>query len=479
MAPSQTSDVAPELVRKAHPERARRVELGKAARTALPLEAHAELYLPENRPDPVDLLVEQGESRVQELLPIRYGRMSATPFTFYRGAALVMAVDLGNGPDTGLHTQICGDAHLANFGVFASPERRMLFDINDFDETARGPFEWDVKRLAASLEIAGRSNGFSRKVRRRIVVESVREYRETMRDFADMGNLDVWYARIDMDEAMARIRSQVTKKGAKLAEEAMVKARTRTSAQAVLKMTTVVDGQLRLRHQPPLIETIEELLPDTTREEFTETMRTMVREYRATLPSDRRHLLEQYEIIDMARKVVGVGSVGTRCWVLLLRGIDSGDPLMLQAKEAGPSVIHRAKIVGRRKANNGERVVHGQRLMQAASDIFLGWKRQEGTDGVTRDFYLRQLRDWKLSFPAEMMQPLGMTEYAKLCAWTLARAHARAGDRVAMAAYLGKKHHFEEALADFAVAYADQNESDHARLVEAISSGRLQAVTGL
>ncbi len=470
---------APELARKDHPGRARRVELGKATRKALPLEAHAELHLPATRPDPVDLLVEQGEGRVPELLPIRYGRMSATPFTFYRGAAVIMAVDLGNGPDTGLNTQICGDAHLANFGVFASPERRMLFDINDFDETARGPFEWDVKRLAASLEIAGRGNGYSRKVRRAIVVDAVREYRESMRAFAEMGNLDVWYARIDMDEAMARIRAQVPAKGARLAEAAMIKARTRTSAQAVRKMTTVVDGQLRLLHQPPLIENIEVLLPQSTREEFTETMRTMVREYRATLTSDRRHLLEQYEVIDMARKVVGVGSVGTRCWVLLLRGIDSGDPLLLQAKEAGPSVVHKAKVVGRRRANNGERVVHGQRLMQAASDIFLGWKRQEGYDGVTRDFYLRQLRDWKMSFPAELMRPTGMTEYAKLCSWTLARAHARAGDRVAMAAYLGKKADFEEAIADFSVAYADRNEADHAALVQAIDSKRLEALTGL
>jgi uncharacterized protein (DUF2252 family) len=478
MAPAD-SDAAPVPARKDHPTRARRVELGKAARRALPLDAHAELLLPEHRPDPVDLLVEQGESRVQELLPIRYGRMSATPFTFYRGAAAVMAVDLGNGPDTGLHTQICGDAHLANFGVFGSPERRMLFDINDFDETARGPFEWDVKRLAASLEIAARGNGYGRKERRRIVVHAVREYRETMRALADQSNLEVWYARIDMDESIARIKDGLPERGRRWAEEAMAKARTRTSAQAVLKLTTVVDGELRLRHQPPLIETIEQLLPDRSREEFSEQMRTMVREYRATLTSDRRHLLEQYEVIDMARKVVGVGSVGTRCWILLLRGVDDGDSLMLQAKEAGPSVLHKAKVVGRRKANNGERVVHGQRLMQAASDIFLGWKRQEGYDGVTRDFYLRQLRDWKLSFPAELMQPVGMTEYAKLCAWTLARAHARAGDRVAMAAYLGKKDHFEEAIADFAVAYADRNEADHALLEQAIASGRLEAVTGL
>jgi uncharacterized protein (DUF2252 family) len=478
MTPAADS-TAPELVRKEHPERARRVELGKAARKALPLEAHAELLLPENRPDPVDLLVEQGQTRVQELLPIRYGRMSATPFTFYRGAAAVMAIDLGNGPDTGLHTQICGDAHLANFGVFGSPERRMLFDINDFDETARGPFEWDVKRLAASLEIAARGNGYHRKVRRRIVVDAIREYRESMRSFAEMGNLELWYARIDMDEALAAVKENLPKRGRAWADTQMTKARTRTSAQAVLKLTTVVDGELRLRHQPPLIETIEELLPDRTRDEFTEEMRTMVREYRATLTSDRRHLLEQYEVIDMARKVVGVGSVGTRCWILLLRGIDSGDPLLLQAKEAGPSVVHKAKIVGRRKANNGERVVHGQRLMQAASDIFLGWKRQDGYDGVSRDFYLRQLRDWKLSFPAELMQPRGMTEYAKLCSWTLARAHARAGDRVAMAAYLGKKHHFEEAIADFAVAYADRNEADHALLSAAIATGRLEAITGL
>jgi uncharacterized protein (DUF2252 family) len=470
---------APELVRKSHPERAHRVELGKAARAALPLEAHAELHLPDNRPDPVDLLVGQGESRVQELLPIRYGRMSATPFTFYRGAALVMAVDLGNGPDSGLHTQICGDAHLANFGVFGSPERRMLFDINDFDETARGPFEWDVKRLAASLEIAARGNGYPRKARRKIVVDAVREYRETMRTFAAMGNLEVWYARIDMDESIARIKDNLPERGRRWADEAMAKARTRDSAQAVLKLTTVVDGELRLRHQPPLIESIDVLFPDRRREDFAEEMRTMVRAYRATLNSDRRSLLEQYEFIDLARKVVGVGSVGTRCWVLLFRGVDGGDSLVLQAKESGPSVIHQAKVVGRRKPNNGERVVHGQRLMQAASDIFLGWHRQTGLDGVSRDFYLRQLRDWKLSFPAELMLPQGMTEYSKLCAWTLARAHARAGDRVAMAAYLGKKPAFEEAIADFSVAYADRNEADHALLAEAIASKRLEAVTGL
>jgi uncharacterized protein (DUF2252 family) len=461
-----------------HLTRADRAAKGKAARQVASLTSHAGLDTSSDRPDPVELLQGQAMSRVPELVPIRYGRMSTSAFAFYRGAALVMAADLSRTPSPGLRTQLCGDAHLSNFGVFGSPERHLLFDLNDFDETAPGPFEWDVKRLAASLEIAGRGNGYKAKERRAIVVAAVQSYREAMRTFANEGNVAVWYARLDVDEELRASRSQLPLEGARRAEAAMAKARTRDSMNALEKMTTTVDGRARIVGDPPLIETIADLFPGSDPDDVMVDMRTLIRDYRTSLVPDRRHLLEQYRLVDMARKVVGVGSVGTRCWILLLEGIDGGDPLFLQAKEAGASVLEEF-TGGKHRGQHGERVVNGQRLMQAASDIFLGWQRAVGVDGVRRDFYVRQLRDWKASLPPEQMVPAGMTVYGRLCGWTLARAHARAGDRVAIAAYLGRKDTFDQAIADFAISYADQNEKDHGRLLEEIASGRVEARTGL
>ena len=461
-----------------HLSRAERAAKGRSARAVAPLASHADVEIAEGRPDPIALLEAQAAARVPELVPIRRGRMLTSPFAFYRGSALVMASDLSRGPSTGLRTQICGDAHMTNFGVFGSPERRLLFDLNDFDETAPGPFEWDVKRLAASLEIAGRGNGFKTKARRAVVVAAVQSYRESIRGFADQSNLAVWYARLDIDQALKDMRHQLPLEGSRRAMAAMDKARTRDSMNALEKLTTLIDGQARIVGEPPLIETIDQLFPDRDREDVMAEMRDLIRAYRTTLVADRRHLLEQYRLVDMARKVVGVGSVGTRCWILLLEGVDGGDPLFLQAKEANDSVIT-AFTGTKTRGQNGRRVVHGQRLMQAASDIFLGWQQVVGADGVQRDFYLRQLRDWKASLPPEQMVPAGMEAYARLCGWTLARAHARAGDRIAIAAYLGRKDTFDQALADFAVAYAERNEQDHAELVAAISSGRLIAHTGL
>ncbi|MBI1379046.1 MAG: DUF2252 domain-containing protein [Frankiales bacterium] len=460
-----------------HPTRADRAAAGKAARARVPLDAHSALDAGTGRPDPVELLRSQGATRVPELVPIRYGRMATTPFAFYRGAALVMASDLARTPTTGLRTQLCGDAHLSNFGVFGSPERNLLFDINDFDETAPGSFEWDVKRLAASLEIAARGNDFKRKQTRALVLAAVASYRTAMRHFATMGSLDVWYARLDVDRTFQAVRGKLSLEGARRTEAALAKARTRDSMQALDKLTTQVDGKPRIVGDPPLVETIDELAPDRDRDEVMHEMRVLIRSYRASLPSDRKHLIEQYQLVDMARKVVGVGSVGTRCWILLLQGIDEGDPLFLQGKEATASVIETVTGTTTR-GQSGQRVVHGQRLMQAASDIFLGYQRVL-TDGAERDFYVRQLRDWKMSLPIETMLPEGMTVYGQMCGWTLARAHARAGDRVAIASYLGRKDTFDQAVADFAVAYADLNERDHAALLAAIDDGSVTAVSGL
>jgi len=461
-----------------HLTREERAVKGKAARTTASLASHAAFDPSQDRPDPIALLEGQAVSRVPELVPIRYGRMVTTPFAFYRGAALVMASDLSRTPSPGLRTQICGDAHMTNFGVFGSPERLLLFDLNDFDETAPGPFEWDVKRLAASLEIAGRGNGFKAMERRATVLAGVQSYRESMHSFAQQGTLEVWYARLDVDQFLRDYRSLLPVEGARRADAAMAKARTRDSMNALEKMTTIVDGQARIAGDPPLIETIEDLAPGRDRDDFMAEMRGVIRAYRTSLQPDRRHLLEQYRMVDMARKVVGVGSVGTRCFIVLMEGVDGGDPLFLQAKEAQTSVLE--EFTGTKtRGQAGQRVVHGQRLMQAASDIFLGWQQVDGLDGIRRDFYIRQLRDWKASLPPEQMVPAGMPVYARLCGWTLARAHARAGDRIAIAAYLGRKDTFDQAIADFAAAYADQNEKDHAELASAIRTGRLTAETGL
>jgi uncharacterized protein (DUF2252 family) len=451
-----------------------RAARGKAARAEVPRSSHAGWDAPSGRPDPVGLLEEQAKSRVQDLVPIRYGRMLASPFAFYRGAACLMASDLASTPRSGLIVQVCGDAHVSNFGLFGSPERELLFDINDFDETAHGPWEWDVKRLAASLAIAGRNNGFADKERAEVVRDAVGAYRSAMRGFAAMGNLEVWYAHARVQQGLPGLQAMLDKKNLKAAERMVTKARTKDSLEAFAKLTHIVDGELRIISEPPLIVPVEELLPPDDAAKFLETLHDLIRSYRRTLQGDRKHLLEDFRFVHLARKVVGVGSVGTRAWIVLMLGRDGQDPLFLQAKEAQASVLE--PFVGKsRYANHGQRVVEGQRLMQASSDIFLGWNRLAGFDGVVRDFYIRQLRDWKGSWAPEAMVPQVMNVYGQMCGWTLARAHARSGDRVAIASYLGNSDAFDRAIASFSEAYADQNEQDYDALKAAVKADRIKA----
>jgi uncharacterized protein (DUF2252 family) len=429
------------------------------------------------------LLEEQAASRVPELVPIRYGRMLVSPFTFYRGAALIMASDLAETPRSEIVVQLCGDAHLSNFGVFASPERQMLFDINDFDETLPGPWEWDIKRLAASFEIAGRELGFSAADRRGVVLASVEYYRRAMRLASEMRTLDAWYAHVEVEQMLEWVRVEVEeerlgKDELREAEKDIAKARTRDSSRVFARLTGEVDGELRIVADPPLIVPIEDLaLPGTQQADIEGSMRKLLLSYRQKLSRDH-HPLEEFRYVHTARKVVGVGSVGTRAWILLLVGRDEDDPLFLQAKEAQPSVLERF-LEKSRHDNHARRVVAGQKLMQAASDIFLGWQRVVDLDGQTRDYYLRQLHDWKGAVDMESMMVTGATLYARLCGGTLARAHARFGDRIAIASYLGKGDAFDRAIADFSVAYADQNERDFEALVAAAKSGKVAAETGL
>lgn len=451
-----------------------RAARGRAARARVPRSAHAEYEPSAKRTDPVDTLQAQSAARVPELVPIRYGRMLESPFRFYRGAAAVMAGDLANTPSSGFTTQLCGDAHLLNFRLLASPERQLVFDINDFDETLPGPWEWDVKRLAASLVIAGRENGYSDTERAAVVSATVRSYREGMRRFARMGNLAVWYSNANMEAMQALADRRLGARGRERTHRAMSKARGRDSLQAFGKLTRVIDGRRRIAADPPLIVPLQDLLPDRERDSVEALLRELIERYSHSLQSDRRHLLRQYRIVDMARKVVGVGSVGTRCWIILLLGRDDEDPLLLQAKEADQSAL--APYVGPSSYDNqGERVVAGQRQMQSASDIFLGWERVIGLDGRQRDFYVRQLRDWKGIAEPQIMVPKGMSAFGEFCGSTLARAHARSGDRIAIAAYLGGGDAFDRALTVFAERYADQNERDHQALTDAVHAGRIRA----
>jgi uncharacterized protein (DUF2252 family) len=446
---------------------------GKAARDRVPLESHRD-FEPRPGRDPVALLAEQAGSRIPELVAVRYGRMLVSPFTFYRGAALPMAADLAAGPAAGFRVQLCGDAHLSNFGVFGSPERRLVFDVNDFDETLPGPFEWDVKRLVASLVAAGRDNGFAAADARRVAVAAAARYRKAMREFAAAPTLAVWYSHMDVEEAIARFKVRLKKGVVRRTESMAAKVRTRDSMQAVAKLTKVVDGQREIVSDPPLIVPVEELAADASYD----MLRSLVSDYRRTLPPDRQHLLGRFRLTRVARKVVGVGSVGTQAWILLMEAEDDLDPLLLQAKQAERSVL--AAYAGESQYDNqGERVVSGQRLMQAASDIFLGWQRTTVSGLGRTDYYLRQLRDWKYSAPIERMGPGEMADYGELCGWTLARAHARTGDRFAIAAYLGGSGKFEQAVADFGVSYADQTERDHAALAAAAASGLVEARTGV
>jgi uncharacterized protein (DUF2252 family) len=410
---------------------------------------------------------------VPELVPLRHARMAASPFAFFRGAAAVMAADLAPTPDSGLRVQACGDAHLSNFGVFAAPDRRLVFDLNDFDETLPGPWEWDVKRLAASFEIAGRERGFKRRQRSAAVLAAASSYREAMREFSSLRNLELWYARLDVEVALARVESE-DPAATKRLRKGVAKAHAKNNLRALERLTRVVDGELRIISEPPLIVPAEELLPEAEAADLERFLLGVLADYRETLPADRRHLLDGYRFRDIARKVVGVGSVGTRAWIVLMTGADDGDPLFLLAKEAEASVLEPYAGASRFQ-DHGRRVVEGQRLMQAASDIFLGWCPATGADGKRRHFYVRQLWDGKRSIAVETLSPRSLEVYARLCGWTLARAHARSGDRVAIAAYLGSGEGFERAIAEFAERYADQNERDHAALVAAIDSGDLVA----
>ncbi len=477
MAAAAATETETELTRE------QRITAGKQARKEVPRSSHAAWEPFTGRPDPVKLLEEQAVTRIPELVPIRYGRMSVSPFTFYRGAALLMASDLVHTPNSGLTVQACGDAHLSNFGGFASPERELIFDLNDFDETLPGPWEWDVKRLMASVAVAGRARGFKAAERRDLLLGGVRRYRQAIGRFADMSNLEVWYSMLSRDlltGAMSGLNAAHRKEFKSRVEKATAKATTKDSMKAFNKLTTRVEGHLQIISDPPVIVRAVDLLPPDEARDLQATMQQLFDEYKLTLQDDRRRLLEGYRFVDIARKIVGVGSVGTRCWILLLEGLTAEqDPLFLQFKEAQPSVLE-GFLGASEFENHGRRVVEGQRLMQSASDIMLGWLHTEkGFDGRPRDFYGRQLWDWKFSADVNTMTPRIMGPYVEMCAWTLARAHARSGDRLAIASYLGQSDVFDRAIADFAEAYADQSERDYAAMIDAIDSGRLVAETGI
>ncbi len=456
-----------------HPTPEARAALGRAARARVPRASHAGWDAPATRQSPVEVLKEQAKTRVPELIPIRHARMTASPFAFYRGAAAVMAADLATTPSSGLTVQCCGDAHLANFGGFAAPDRTLVFDVNDFDETLPGPWEWDVKRLVASFEIAARAREFDRKVRARIIEGTTRAYRSAMRKYADVGNLDLWYTRLDETDVYSVWHERVGANALKRFQKGVDKARTKDSLKAFSKLTTLVDGEPRIVSDPPLIVRLEDLASEVEADRLEDLLHEWFRGYRQSLQPDRRILLESYELVDMARKVVGVGSVGTRCWIAFMRGRDNGDPLFLQIKEAEASVLE--PYVGKSAyQNHGRRVVEGQRLTQASSDIFLGWDRGRGLNDEHRDFYVRQLWDGKLSAQIEMMEPETLEVYGEICASTLARAHARSGDRIAIASYLGGGSSFDRAIGAFADAYAEQNQQDYEAVVAAIDAGELE-----
>jgi uncharacterized protein (DUF2252 family) len=450
-----------------------RATAGKAVRQQVPRTSHGEWEAAPGR-DPIGLLESQAATRVPELVPLRYGRMAASEFAFYRGAALVCAADLSYSATTPLHVQLCGDAHLANFGGFASPERSMLFDLNDFDETQPGPFDWDVKRLAASLEVASRSRNFTQDIATAVVMASVRSYREAMRTFAGMRRIDIWYTHLDADALFKRWGSDMGNRVLERFRKGVQKAETKDHVKAKNRLTEVVDGDLRFRSDPPLLVPSEDVIGPAEHTELIELIAASIANYRSTLNGDRRHLLDQYRFAHLARKVVGVGSVGTRCWLALMVGRDIDDPLFLQVKEAEASVLERF-VGGSDYPNHGERVVEGQRLMQAASDIFLGWDHTPGIDARGHDYYFRQLWDWKASADITIMEPDVLRVYGEICGWTLARAHARSGDPIAIGSYLGGSTTFDRALGEFARMYADQNELDHHALVDAIAEGRITA----
>jgi uncharacterized protein (DUF2252 family) len=461
----------------AHPTVEERVAKGKALRKQVPRSSHAE-WTPLADREPIALLQQQATTRVDELVPIRYGRMAVSPFTFYRGAADVMAADLSAVPHTGLQVQLCGDAHLANFGGFASVERSLVFDLNDFDETLPGPFEWDVKRLVASFDVAGRDRGLDETERSDLVALTAKSYREAMRSFATMSNLDLWYTQLDVDAIISRWGAEAGTRAIKSLQRTTAKAESKDRLKALAKLTREDNGELRFISDPPLIVPIGELFTDVDADLVQNSIREALRMYRRTLSGDRRRLLESYRFVHIARKVVGVGSVGMRSWVVLLVGRDNTDPLFLQVKEAEPSVLE-PHLKKSPYSNHGQRVVEGQRLMQATSDIFLGWQRVEGVDGRTHDYYMRQLWDWKASANIDAMTPELLNFYGQICGWTLARAHAKSGDRIAISEYLGTSETFDRAMAAFAHTYAQQNDVDHRALTAAIADGTVEAIAGV
>ncbi|WIY00851.1 DUF2252 domain-containing protein [Amycolatopsis mongoliensis] len=454
-----------------------RIARGRTARAAVPRSHHAEFPPPGRRPDPLALLARQDADRVPELVPIRYGRMAASPLAYFRGAALPAAADLATTPRTGLVVQACGDAHLTNFGLFASPERRLVFDLVDFDETLPAPWEWDVKRLAASVEVAARENAHPPAQRRRGVLAAVESYRQAMHDFAGRTALEVFHAHADADALRAIAAHRLGSSGRRRFDRTLARARARNDVDALHRFTEIRDGRLRLSARPPLVVPVSRLAGDGDPGTLEERLGDVLSRYRRTLAPERRAVLDHYRLADVARKVVGVGSVGTRCWLALLVGPGAEDPLFLQLKEAGPSVLQEFTGAAVR-CEAGRRVVTGQRLMQAVGDVFLGWVRTTGFDGRVRDFYVRRLCDGKGVAEVTTMTANVLRAYARLCGWTLARAHARTGDPLAIAAYLGSGPGFAEAVREFAVACADQNERDHTALRSAIRRGHIAVASG-
>jgi uncharacterized protein (DUF2252 family) len=451
-----------------------RAAAGRGARRLAPRSGLAEWSPARAREDPVAILERQAATRIPELVAVRYGRMLRSPFAFFRGAAAVMAADLAASPSPGLGVQLCGDAHLGNFGTFAGPDRRMIFDLNDFDETLPGPFEWDVRRLVASIEVAGRHRGFPVQARRRALRGAARRYRESVRRLAALRTMDVWYERHEVESLLAEHRRRTNGAGTRSLDRTVAKARAKDSLRALEKLTTVSEGRRRFVHDPPLLVPLRELLEPDEAERAAGLLRDCLRRYRASLPAPQRALIDRFRVADMAHKVVGVGSVGARAWVVLMLGRDERDPLVLQVKEAQPSVLepHLGASVYR---SHGRRVVEGQRLLQAGGDILLGWLTAEGLDGVRRDFYVRQLWDSKGSADLERMPAERFGPYGELCGAALARAHARSGDAVALGAYLGRGDAFDRAMAAFAERYADQNAEDFAALETAADDGRIPA----
>ncbi|HSL37826.1 MAG TPA: DUF2252 domain-containing protein [Arthrobacter sp.] len=464
MHSTDTTDI-PASISEAGMSTARGADIGKLLRKSTPRKSHSEWSAPPDRVSPLDILRAQEKTRVPELLPLRHERMAASPFAFFRGGAAIMAADLRHTPSTGLTVQLCGDAHIGNFGGFASPERRLVFDINDFDETLPGPWEWDIKRLVASVEIAARDRGFDGAERLAAVLEAAKAYRQAMASFSEMTPLEIWYASFDVQALLPAIRRDLGGRALKEAEREIARALSRNSARAARKLTQVVDGRPRIISDPPLVVPLRQLLPGVEAQQLEKGIRGVLADYRLTLPRDRQALLDHYEFEDIARKVVGVGSVGTLSWIALLIGREHADPLVLQLKQAEASALE-AHLGPSVYPNHGERVIQGQRLIQASSDVLLGWLRSKGLDGVERDFYVRQLWDWKASADLSTVSAPQLTAHGRLCAWTLARAHARTGSPIAIASYLGSGAAFDHAITAFAAAYADQNQADFNEFTE-------------